>query len=148
MKELRTEIEIGAPAERVWQILTDFASYPEWNPFVRSISGEAKEGAQLEVYLQPSGARGMTFRPTVLKAEPSRQFSWLGHLLISGLFDGEHAFEIEQLAENRVRFVQRESFRGLLAPLLLRMVENDTRRGFEEMNAALKSRAEAAAQTT
>jgi hypothetical protein len=147
LKELRTEIEIGAPAERVWQILTDFASYPEWNPFVRSINGEVKEGAQLEVYLQPSGARGMTFRPTVLKAEPSRQFSWLGHLFISGLFDGEHAFEIEQL-EDRVRFVQRESFRGLLAPLLLRMLENDTRRGFEEMNAALKSRAEAAAQAT
>ncbi len=145
MKELRTEIEIGAPAERVWQILTDFASYPEWNPFVRRISGEAQEGTQLEVYLQPSGARGMTFRPTILKAEPSRELRWRGKLFIQGLFDGEHVFEIEQLAENRVRFVQRESFRGLLTSLLLRMLENDTRRGFEEMNAALKARAEAAA---
>ncbi len=145
MKELRTEIEIGASAERVWQILTDFASYPEWNPFVRRISGEAQEGTQLEVYLQPSGARGMTFRPTILKAEPSRELRWRGKLFIQGLFDGEHVFEIEQLAENRVRFVQRESFRGLLASLLLRMLENDTRRGFEEMNAALKARAEAAA---
>ena len=145
MKELRTEIEIGAPAERVWQILTDFASYPEWNPFVQRISGEAQEGTQLEVYLQPSGARGMTFRPTILKAEPSRELRWRGKLFIQGLFDGEHVFEIEQLAENRVRFVQRESFRGLLASLLLRMLENDTRRGFEEMNAALKARAEAAA---
>ena len=145
MKELRTEIEIGAPAERVWQILTDFASYPEWNPFVRRISGEAQEGTQLEVYLQPSGARGMTFRPTILKAEPSRELRWRGKLFIQGLFDGEHVFEIEQLAENRVRFVQRESFRGLLASLLLRMLENDTRRGFEEMNAALMARVEAAA---
>jgi len=145
LKELRTEIEIGAPAERVWQILTDFASYPEWNPFVRRISGEAQEGTQLEVYLQPSGARGMTFRPTILKAEPSRELRWRGKLFIQGLFDGEHVFEIEQLAENRVRFVQRESFRGLLTSLLLRMLENDTRRGFEEMNAALKARAEAAA---
>ena len=148
MKELRTEIDIEAPAERVWQILTDFASYPEWNPFVRRISGEAQEGAQLEVFLQASGARGMTFRPTVLKAEPSREFRWRGKLFIRGLFDGEHVFEIEQLAENRVRFVQRETFRGLLTPMLLRMLENDTRRGFEEMNAALKSRAEAAAQAT
>ena len=145
MKELRTEIEIGAPAERVWQILTDSASYPEWNPFVRRISGEAQEGTQLEVYLQPSGARGMTFRPTILKAEPSRELRWRGKLFIQGLFDGEHVFEIEQLAENRVRFVQRESFRGLLASLLLRMLENDTRRGFEEMNAALMARVEAAA---
>ena len=37
-----------------------------------------------------------------------------------------------------------ESFRGLLVPLLLRMVEKDTRRGFEEMNQALKTRAEQA----
>ncbi len=87
----------------------------------------------------------MTFRPTILKAEPSRELRWRGKLFIQGLFDGEHVFEIEQLAENRVRFVQRESFRGLLASLLLRMLENDTRRGFEEMNAALKARAEAAA---
>ena len=59
-----------------------------------------------------------------------------------GLFDGEHSFTIEPLGENHVRFVQRESFRGLLVPLLLRMVEKDTRRGFEEMNQALKTRAE------
>ena len=148
MKELHTEIEIGASAERVWQILTDFASYPEWNPFVRRISGEAEAGARIEVYLQPSGGRGMTFRPTILNAERSRELCWLGKLFIPGLFDGEHVFQIEHLAENRVRFVQRESFRGLLTPLLLRMLENDTRRGFEEMNAALKSRAEAAAQAT
>jgi uncharacterized protein YndB with AHSA1/START domain len=35
MKELHTEIEIDASAERVWDILTDFASYPQWNPFIR-----------------------------------------------------------------------------------------------------------------
>ena len=39
MKELHSEIEIDASAERVWGILTDFASYPEWNPFIRRISG-------------------------------------------------------------------------------------------------------------
>jgi uncharacterized protein YndB with AHSA1/START domain len=37
MKELHSEIEIDASAERVWAILTDFASYPRWNPFIRSI---------------------------------------------------------------------------------------------------------------
>jgi uncharacterized membrane protein len=34
MKEIHTEIEINAPAEKVWRVLTDFAAYPEWNPFV------------------------------------------------------------------------------------------------------------------
>ncbi len=144
MKELRSEIEIQASAERVWQVLTDFASFPQWNPFMRRASGEVKAGARLEVRIQPSGARGMTFKPTVLKAVPNRELRWLGRLLIPGLFDGEHILSIEPLAANRVRFVQREVFTGLLVPLFARGLDTGTRRGFEEMNQALKARAEQA----
>lgn len=142
MKELHSEIEIQASAEQVWQLLTDFASFPQWNPFMRRASGEATPGAQLEVHIQPSGARGMTFKPTVLKAEPGRELRWLGHLLIPGLFDGEHILSIEPLEAKRVRFVQREIFTGVLVPLFAHGLDTDTRRGFEEMNRALKARAE------
>ena len=147
-KELRTEIEIDAPAGRVWRLLTEFDAYPDWNPFLRRASGEVKEGARLEVYMQPSGGRGMTFRPTVIRAEPNREFRWLGHLGVSGLFDGEHSFVIEPLDGNRVRFVQSERFTGVLVPLMMLMIEKDTRRGFEEMNQALKERAQAAQSST
>jgi hypothetical protein len=142
MKELRTEIEIQASAERVWQILTDFASFPEWNPFIRRASGEPRKGARLVVFLQPSGARGMTFRSEVLNAEPNRELRWLGHLLVPRLFDGEHIFTIEPLGVNRVRFVQREIFTGLLVFLFARRLHTETLRGFEEMNRALKIQAE------
>ena len=142
MKELHSEIEIQSSAERVWQLLTDFASFPLWNPFIRRASGEVKAGARLEMHIQPSGASGMTFKPTVLKAEPNRELRWLGRLWIPGLFDGEHILTIEPLAANRVRFVQREIFTGILVPLLARSLDTDTRRGFEEMNRALKARAE------
>ena len=63
-------------------------------------------------------------------------------LLVPGLFDGEHIFSIEPLDENRVRFVQREKFSGLLVPLFARSLERDTKRGFDEMNKALKARVE------
>lgn len=142
MNHLHTEISITAPPDRIWHLLTDFASFPQWNPFIRHAVGELREGAQLEVYLQPSGARGMTFHPRILKAEPDRELRWLGHFLIPGLFDGEHIFTIEPLEAGRVRFVQREIFTGLLVPLFMRWMEKDTRRGFEEMNRALKLRAE------
>ena len=144
MKELYSEIEIAASAERVWRILTDFASYPQWNPFVRRISGELKTGERLEVRLEPPGGMGITLRPTVLNAEPNRELRWLGRLLVKGLFDGEHSLAIQQLGENRVRFVQSEAFNGLLVPLLARSLDKSTWRGFEEMNRALKERAEAA----
>ncbi|OGO64839.1 MAG: polyketide cyclase [Chloroflexi bacterium RBG_19FT_COMBO_50_10] len=142
MKELHSEIEIQASATRVWQLLTDFAGFPKWNPFIRWAKGEAKVGTRLEVRIQPSGSRGMTFKPTVLKSEPNRELRWLGHLLILGLFDGEHIFIIETLDANRVRFIQREVFTGLLVPFLTRGLDADTRRGFEEMNHALKAKAE------
>lgn len=143
MKELHSEIEIDTSAELVWGVLTDFASYPEWNPFVRKISGEPKVGERLEVRLEPPGGRGITLRPTVLKAEPERELRWLGHLWVSGLFDGEHSLSIHPLGENHVRFVQAETFRGVLLPLFARSLDHGTRRGFEEMNRTLKERAEA-----
>jgi hypothetical protein len=142
MKELHSEIEIAAPAERVWRVLTDFPSYPQWNPFIRRIRGEPKTGERLEVRLEPPGGRGMTFRPKLLNVEANRELRWLGHLFVPGLFDGEHWLTIEPLGESRVRFVQREEFRGLLVPLLARSLDDNTRRGFEEMNHALKERAE------
>ena len=142
MKELRSEIEIEAPAERVWQVLTDFAAYPEWNPFIRRVSGRAELEERLVVRMQPSGTRGMTFRPTVTKVEPNRQLRWLGHLLVPGIFDGEHIFEIEEFEPARVRFVQREVFKGPLVPLLAHSLDKNTQRGFEEMNRALRERIE------
>jgi hypothetical protein len=146
VKELRSEIEIEAPPERVWGVLTDFAAYPEWNPFIRRVSGRAEVSERLVVRMQPSGARGMTFRPTVTKIEPNHELRWLGHLLVPGIFDGEHIFEIEELGRDRTRFVQREVFEGLLVPLLARSLDRDTQRGFEEMNRALRERIEGSGQ--
>ena len=44
MRRLEAEIQIGVPAENVWEILMDLESYKEWNPFVREITGEIKVG--------------------------------------------------------------------------------------------------------
>ncbi|MGB2693795.1 MAG: SRPBCC domain-containing protein [Dehalococcoidia bacterium] len=142
-KELRTEIEIDAPPERVWRVLTDFASFPEWNPFMPNLHGEAKVGSKLEVEMRPPGGRAMTFRPTVLAATPNRELRWLGRVGLPGVFDGEHRFAIEALDGNRSRFVQSERFTGALVLPIMLMIEKSTLRGFEEMNAALKGRAEA-----
>jgi hypothetical protein len=144
MKEIHTEIEINAPADKVWRVLTAFADFPEWNPFVRRVEGEVSVGARLDVYIQPSGGKGMSFRPTILVAEPNRELRWLGRLWLPGIFDGEHSFSIEPLGEVCVRFIQRERFKGLLLPILWKMVDGDIQRGFNEMNQALKVRAESA----
>lgn len=143
--KLTAQIDILASAEAVWGVLTDFASYPAWNPFIRSIEGSSRVGARLRARIEPPGGKGMTFRPKVLEADPPRSFRWLGHLLVPGLFDGEHSFEIEQVDERHVRFTQSEHFRGVLVPLFRRTLEENTLAGFEQMNGALKNRVEAGA---
>ena len=143
MRVLSTEIEIDATPESIWRILADFDRFPEWNPFIREIEGEMKEGSRLRVRMEPPGGRGMTFRPVVRRIEINREFRWLGHLIVPGLFDGEHIFEILPAGAGKVRFVQHESVRGLLVPLLWKSLEESTKQGFREMNDALKARAEA-----
>ena len=147
MLELRTDIEIDAPVERVWEVLTDFDRFPDWNPFIRRIRGNAQVGSRLDVFLGASGTRGMRFRPIVTKVVPNRELRRLGRLGLPRLFDGEHIFQIEPLGPTRARFIQRERFRGLLVPLMARSLNRDVRRGFEEMNHALQARVHAAPES-
>jgi hypothetical protein len=138
---LSTSIDIDAAPDRVWQVLTDLAAYPEWNPFITRAEGEVRPGGRLTLRLQPVGGRGLTIRPTVLEAEPGRRFRWLGKLGVPGLFDGEHTFTITG-RDGGVRLVQEESFRGLLVPVLARSLRRHTLPAFQAMNEALKQRAE------
>jgi hypothetical protein len=151
---LQTEIEIEASPERVWQTLTDFAAYPQWNPFIVRIEGALAVGARLKAMMRPVGSRGMTFTPTVLQSIPNREFRWVGRLWLPGIMDGEHSFRIEPLetaseepmASQRIRFVQSETFRGVLVPLFLRLMRAGTLAGFNAMNRALKQRVEQVAE--
>lgn len=138
MRELYAEIEISATPEQVWGVLTNFSEFPNWNPFVRRASGLVKQGEQIEVFLQPPDGPGMTFKPTLTSVLPDRELRWLGHTIVPGLFDGEHIFNIEALETDGVRFIQREVFRGILVSLVLRFIGENTQRGFEAMNKALK----------
>jgi hypothetical protein len=141
-KQLRSQIDIDATPERVWQVLSDFSSYPQWNPFIIRAEGEARQGSRLVLRMQPVGARGVTLRPTVLEATPGRRLRWLGRLGMPGIFDAEHSISVSSREEGGVRVSQHERFKGLLVPLLARSLDRHTLPAFEAMDAALKQRAE------
>jgi hypothetical protein len=142
MHHLHTQIEIAAPVERVWSLLIDFPAHQRWNPFIRSIEGTPEVGQSLKVLIQPPGASSMRFRPTVLAAQPNRELRWKGKLLVPGLFDGEHYFQLEVKPAGGLTFHQGELFSGVLVPLLRRSLDGSTKQGFVAMNEALKREAE------
>jgi hypothetical protein len=142
MKTIKTEIDIQAPAETVWEMLSDTDAFPSWNPFITRLEGELRVGGRLAVTIEPPGGRPMTFRPTVKTLVPGRELAWLGSLLIPGLFDGRHRFTIESIGGDHARFHQQEDFTGILVPLMASALEK-TGDGFKAMNQALKARVEA-----
>jgi hypothetical protein len=145
VKEVRTEIEINTGPERVWKILADFEKYDQWNPFIKRIIGQAKEGAKISINIETPGGKSRKYEPTVTKVEQGRELRWLGKSSIPGFLNGEHIFTIEQLQTERVRLIHREVFDGFLTSIFGKSLDTDVKQGFEEMNKALKERAERAA---
>ena len=82
----------------------------------------------------------MTFRLTVLAVEDGSLIRRRGRLGMPGLFDGEHELRLEPSPDGGARFIQRESFTGLLVPMMPRVLD-DTATGFAAMNTALRDRA-------
>ncbi len=139
--EIRTEIEIEAPVATVWGVLTDWPAYADWNPWMQRIVGTLEMGARLDVSVRV-GEREIGFQPKVVRLEDGHSFRWLGHMFVRGLFDGEHAFELESLEPRRTRLVHSERFGGLLTGLVLALIGKQTEEGFRAMNQALKERCE------
>src|SRR5262245_65425533 len=93
-----TAVDINADKDAVWNVLTDFASYEEWNPVMR-IEGIPEVGTKLVVRLGGTRRGGMTFKPKVLAATPGKEFRWLGTLGRRGVLAGEH-FLVRRTNEN------------------------------------------------
>ena len=136
-KQINTSITINASKEKIWKTLTDFEKYPEWNSFIKSVTGEVKVGNQIQIKLQ-----GMTFKPIVLTFKENTELKWLGHLWFKGLFDGEHKFKLTDNGNGTTNFEQSENFSGILVKLFAKNLDKDTKNGFEQMNWELKLRAE------
>ena len=142
MKSIKTEIIINASISKVWKILMNFKDYPNWNPFIKKISGTGKTGEILDVIIQAEGQKPFKVKPTVLKNEHEKEFRWLGHLFFKGLFDGEHYFKLDTIDIQTTKLTHGENFQGVLVSMILKMIGKSTENGFKSMNQALKEKAE------
>lgn len=135
--ELKTQIEINASSKKVWEVLTDFNAFDEWNPFIKEIKGEVKKGNKISVKID-----GMKFKPLILAFDENKELRWIGRLFFKGLFDGEHRFKITENGDGKVIFEQSEKFTGILVPFLKKKLFTEVKDNFNSMNLELKKKAE------
>jgi uncharacterized protein YndB with AHSA1/START domain len=104
----RAEIEIAAPPDAVWDVLTDFDRWPTWNPDVSSMTfgGDVVEGAEFRWKAGPT-----TITSTIRRIERPRLIGWTGRTL------GTRAVHVYRLEpRNGATLVTTaESFNGWLA---------------------------------
>ena len=140
MKTMSATIDINAPPAEVWAVLTDLASYREWNPLFVEASGNVAVGERITLRSKhPANGRLMTVKPKITVAQPAAELRWTSSL--PGLISGEHSFTLTA-AGSGTRVVQSETFKGLLTGFSGKTFSN-AETSFQSLNQALKERAEA-----
>lgn len=140
MIEVSETTEIEGSAHDVWAVLTELDRFGTWNPFIQRARGSTTRGGAVDVQVRPSFGVPLRFHADVYESVPDRELRWRGHVLAEWLASGDHVFAIEPIDEHRVRFVQRETFGGIVPRLARRLLEREARRGFAAMNRALAIR--------
>ncbi len=135
-------VEIEAPAERVWDILVDFERYGEWNPFTTRVEASLEIGAPVMLHVRLGWLKRK--QPERIETvEPPHLLAWgttMGHpVLLSALREQR----VEALGETRCRYSTTDRTTGLLTPLVALLFGRLIRQGFNDLAAALKTRAEA-----
>jgi len=109
----RVTVNVGAPAERIWALLTDARAFPRWNSTVAQIEGEIRDGAKLRIHA-PGTSR--TFTPRVSDVVTNQRMTWTGGF--SPIFKGVRTFELRPQGDGSTDFTMAERFSGLLLPLV------------------------------
>lgn len=131
---------VAAPAEVIWEILTDLEHWPDWNPLYASASGQVKIGSVWKLALKLPGRPVEVQTPKLLDWAPDDHI----HLQTKTFFIATLRYlEIEALSETGCLFSNGEIFNGMLAGPIIRPFRRDLQKGFNAMGEAMKAKAEA-----
>lgn len=138
---IATSIDIAAPIEQVWALLTGFENYTDWNCYIVQIDGAAVAGTTITVHavMQP-GAAPMA-QPVDIVAIAPYIMRWQGGFADRTRFCGDHHFQLDALPTG-CRFNHFEDFSGTQAEAILAAHSETIAVNFSLFNQSLKQAAE------
>ncbi len=139
MKQYHTALLIKAPIQKVWNELTHFGAYPEWNPLVGKLEGEMIEGKKISTFIIPLNK---TYHPVVIEYKPNESLIWKGVQGASFLLAGKHYYKLEKLNATQTQLHHGEWFTGLFSHFINKKLLNKMENAFIQHNELLKQRIE------
>ena len=136
------DINIEAPREKVWKIITDFKSYSKWNSILYMVKNDQLEvGKKFHVTIHDKG-KDSKFYATTLSKEENQSFSAQQKVIGKWFFSATHYFIIDNTAQqNQIKFIQKWHLTGIMSKLFRKLIFKQLAL-FKKMNEELKTHAE------
>ncbi|MFC9894420.1 SRPBCC family protein [Nocardia sp. NPDC127579] len=134
-------VYIDAPAETVWQVLTDFAAYPDWNPFCLEAKTSLIPGEPIDMLVQ-LGPKRLRQREFIRTHTPHRTFSYTMKPAPLNTLHSLRSHTITAVNADRTRYESHFELNGWLHPAVATLLGKHLRHGFDTMTAAVQHRAE------
>jgi len=134
-------VEIDAPASFVWDVLVDYAHYPQWNPYTLAVSTTLTVDSPIDLTLpMPDGSEGTwVSREYIRVVEPPRLLRYDTGDTFPGLL-GVRDQVITPLGVERCSYRTFETFTGKYAEAVFAAQGDYVKKGFDAVAHALRER--------
>lgn len=134
-------LDVDAPAAVVWEVITDLARYPEWNPFCLACASTLQPGDPIDMTVRLL-ARPQQQREWIQQYMDGEGFSYSMKPLPLGALSSWRAHRIVAREDDRCEYHSLFRLQGWLQGVVTTLLGARLRVGFTAMNAAVKQRAE------
>lgn len=136
-------VEIAAPAAFVWDVLVDYPSYPQWNPYTVEVRTTLEIGDPIDLTLPAVDGSGSTFvnREFIRVVDPPHHLRYDTADEIPGVFGARDQW-ITVLGPGRCAYSTTDTLSGEHADLVMETTSAWIKAGFDAVAHALKARAE------
>lgn len=134
-------VRINAPADLVWEVIVDFASYGQWNRFCPSIIGALRVGEPLE--MQVDLGNGLQKQvETITCIEPGRKIVWSMENKPEDPIHADRIQEVRPVDESSCDYATIDEFGGEMCGPMIEMMGQAVETGFNRCAQNLKAHAE------
>lgn len=134
-------IGVQAPAEVIWEVVSDFEAWHHWNPLYRKAEGQMKNGTILMLEQHLVGEPPRVIQPVVQDWVPFEQLHWRSSR-VGGFVTAIRYLEIESMGPANATFSNGELFMGMLLRFISQQERRKLKSAFTAMGEAVRDRAE------
>ena len=118
---------INVNPELLFETVSTFENYKDWNTIIPNANGKLKKGEKLLLVLKMNGKTRL-FNPTVISLEKNKRFVLSKKIISKTIGELTHEFEFKKIENNRTEFIQTWEGKGILVLFMWSKIKN----GFSE----------------